>query len=261
VSAGRGGERWRSALCEGFVSHRRVEGPRHAFRYRVLMALLDLDELPALDRSLRLFGHDRARALSFRDRDHLDGSGRGLRAELEALVHAEGREMPGGRVELLTSCRVLGHVFNPVSFFYCYDRSGGLTLVVAEVNNTFGDRHAYVLPVEGGYEWRRKKLMHVSPFTQPDAGTYAFALPPPGPRVEATIDLTRAGSTVVATHLSLERRPLDDRAILSALVRYPFQNLKVIAAIHFEALRLWSKGAPFWPRPPYDPAAARGGPV
>jgi DUF1365 family protein len=234
---------WRSALCEGTVSHRRVEGPGHGFRYRVLMTLLDLDELAALDRSLRLFGHDRARVLSFHERDHLAASGRGVRAELESLVRAEGLEMPGGRVELLTSCRVLGYVFNPVSFFYCYDPSGRLALV------------------EGGYEWRRKKLMHVSPFTRPDAGTYAFALPPPGPRVEASIDLTRGGSTVVATRLSLEGRPLDDRAILSAFVRYPFQTLKVIGAIHYEALRLWSKGAPFWPRPPYDPAAARGGPA
>jgi DUF1365 family protein len=238
-----------------------MEGPGHGFRYRVLMTLLDLDELDALDRSRLLFGHDRPRLLSFRERDHLEGSPRGLRAELDARVRAGGSVMPGGRVELLTSCRVLGYVFNPVSFFYCYDRSERLALVVAEVNNTFGDRHAYVLPVEGGYEWRHKKLMHVSPFTRPDAGTYAFALPPPGPRVEANIDLTRGGSTVVSTRLSLESRPLEDRAILSALVRNPFPTLKVIAAIHFEALRLWTKGAPFWTRPPFDPAAARGGPA
>jgi DUF1365 family protein len=251
----------RSRLASGFVHHRRVEGPAHGFRYGVFMTLLDLDELPELDRRLAVFGHRRARPVRFADADHFDGSPRGVREALERAVRAEGHAMPGGRVEVLTNCRVLGYVFNPVSFFYCYDPSGRLALVVAEVNNTFGDRHAYVLPVEGGYEWRRKKLMHVSPFTRPDAGTYAFALPPPGPRVEASIDLTRGGSTVVATRLSLEGRPLDDRAILSAFVRYPFQTLKVIGAIHYEALRLWSKGAPFWPRPPYDPAAARGGPA
>ena len=253
--------RLRSSLCEGFVTHRRVEGPRHAFRYRVLMTLLDLDEIPDLDRSLRLFGHDRPRPLSFRDRDHLEGSGRGVRAELESLVRAESREMPAGRILLLTHCRVLGYVFNPVSFFYCHDPEDRLALVVAEVNNTFGDRHSYVLPVEDGYAWRRKKLMHVSPFTRPDEGTYVFELPPPGPWVEASIDLTRSGGTVVATRLSLESRPMTDRAILSALVRYPFQTLKVIAAIHWEALRLWWKGAPFWARPPYDPAAAQRGPA
>lgn len=243
------------------MSHRRLERPTHAFRYRVLLTLLDLDELGTLDRSLRLFGHARARALSFRDQDHLRGSDASVRAELEEVVRAEGLALPGGRVELLTSCRILGYVFNPVSFFYCYDPGDRLALVVAEVNNTFGDRHSYVLPVTDGYRWSRKKLMHVSPFHQPDAGTYTFELPPPGPRVEAAIELSRGGVAAITTRLSLERRSLDDRAVLSALVRFPFQTLKVIAAIHYEALRLWSKGARFWPRPPYDPAAARGGPA
>lgn len=253
--------RLRSALCEGVVTHRRALAPRHAFRYRMFMALLDLDELDTLERSLALFGHHRSRPLRFRDDDHLAGSADGVRRDLEMAAGAEGIEMPDGRVELLTSCRVLGHVFNPVSFFYCYDREDRLRLVVAEVNNTFGDRHAYVLPVRGSYEWARKKLMHVSPFTRPDAGTYHFALPPPGERIEAVVDLAAGGATVIATRLSLARRPLDDRAIASALLRFPFQTLKVVAAIHYEALRLWAKGAPFWPPPPYDPAAARGGPA
>jgi hypothetical protein len=148
-----------------------------------------------------------------------------------------------------------------VSFFYCHDADDRLALVVAEVNSTFGDRHSYVLPVGDGYTWQRKKLMHVSPFARPDEGTYVFHLPPPGPRVEATIDLTRSGATRIATRLALEARPMSDRAILSALVRFPFQTLKVIAAIHWEALRLWAKGAPFFPRPPYDPAAAGRGPA
>ena len=252
---------FRSALCEGVVTHRRVLAPSHAFRYRVFMLLLDLDEIDALERSLVLFGHRRSRPLRFREEDHLAGSATSLREHLEAVVRAEGLEMPRGRVELLTNGRVLGHVFNPVSFFYAYDESDRLALVVAEVNNTFGDRHSYVLPVGGGEGWERKKVMHVSPFTRPDAGTYHFALPPPGERVEAVIDLAQGGGTVVATRLCLDRRPLDDRAIASALVRFPFQTLKVVAAIHWEALRLWAKGAPFWPRPPYDPAAARGGPA
>ena len=251
----------RSALYEGSVTHRRALAPAHAFRYRAFLALLDLDEIEALERTLRLFGREKARPLRFRDEDHLAGSAAGVRRDLEDAVRKEGLELPGGRVELLTSCRVLGHVFNPVSFFYCYDRDERLGLVVAEVNNTFGDRHAYVLPVEGGYEWSRKKLMHVSPFTRPDAGTYHFALPPPGERAEAVIDLLHGGGTVIATRLSLERRELGDRAIASALLRFPFHNLKVVAAIHWEALRLWAKGAPFWPNPPYDPAAARGGPA
>jgi DUF1365 family protein len=179
---------YRSALCEGHVSHRRAGGPRHGFRYRVFLTLLDLDELPVLDRSLRLFGHNRSSLLGFHDADHLGGAP--IRAALAETVESAGHQMPDGRVELLTHCRVLGYVFNPVSFYYCYDRDDRLALAVAEVNNTYGDRHSYVLPVaDEGFEWRTKKLMHVSPFFQPDAGTYRWELPPPGERVEVGVDL------------------------------------------------------------------------
>ncbi len=252
----------RSSVCAGWVSHRRHARPGHGFRYRVFLTLLDLDELPALDRELRLFGHHRRRPVSFRDGDHLAASGRGVRAELAEVVEAAGHEMPDGRVELLTGCRVMGYVFNPVSVFYCYDRHERLTVAVAEVNNTYGDRHSYVLPVaDPSFDGRSKKLMHVSPFLQPDAGTYRWELPAPAGRVSLGIDLTRGGETVLAARLSLDRRPLTDRALASALLRYPFMTVQVIGAIHFEALRLWRKGARFWDRPPYDPELARGGPA
>lgn len=252
----------RSSLCEGRVRHRRREGPGHGFEYRVFLTLIDLDELPVLDRQLRLFGHDRWRPMSFRDDDHQAASGNGVRADLEETVRAAGHVMPEGRVELLTHCRILGHTFNPVSIFYCYDGTDRLTLAVAEVNNTYGDRHSYVLPVtDPDFDWRSKKLMHVSPFHQPDAGTYRWKLPPPSDRVSVGIDLTRGGRTVLAAQLSLDRRPLTDRALASALFRYPFMTVQVIGAIHFEALRLWRKGARFWNRPAYDPELARGGPA
>lgn len=250
-----------SALARGTVVHRRAAPPAHAFRYGVFMTLVDLDELPSLDRRLRLFGSERARPLSFRAADHLDGRG-DLRAALARIVQSEGHELPGGPVRLLTNCRVLGYVFNPVSFWYCHHEDGRLALLVAEVNNTYGDRHCYVLPVarEGG-EWRRKKLMHVSPFTRPEAGTYRFRVHDPAQRVEVAIDLEQAGETVVSTRLSLALEPLTDRAIAAAFARHPLMTATVIGAIHFEALRLWWKGARFWSRPPYDPAAAAGGPA
>ena len=252
----------RSSLCEGRVHHRRLARPKHAFRYRVFLALLDLDELPALDQRLRLFGHNRRGAVSFRDSDHLEASGRGVRAELAEAVRKAGHDMPDGRVELLTHCRVLGYVFNPVSVFYCYDRDERLALALAEVNNTYGDRHCYVLPVaEPSFDGRSKKLMHVSPFFQPDAGTYRWDLPAPSDRVSLGIDLTREGEPVLAARLSLDRKPLTDRSLASALLRYPFMTVQVIGAIHFEALRLWRKGARFWGRPPHDPELARGGPA
>jgi DUF1365 family protein len=252
----------RSSLCEGWVSHRRRDRPGHGFRYRVFLTLLDLDEIATLDQRLRLFGHNRPRPVSFRDEDHLAASGRGVRLDLAETVRAAGHAMPEGRVELLTHCRIFGYVFNPVSMFYCYDREDRLALAVAEVNNTYGDRHSYVLPVgDSTFEWRTKKLMHVSPFFRPDAGTYRWEVPPPAERLSLGIDLTRNGVTELAARLSLARRPLTDRTLASALVRYPFMTATVIGAIHFEALRLRLKGARFWSRPPYNPELARGGPA
>jgi DUF1365 family protein len=217
------------------------------------MALLDLGELTDLDRRLRLFGHNRRRPLSFRDSDHVG---------VDALLRERGVTPPGGRTLLLTHCRIFGYVFNPVSFFYCYDRDDRLSAVVAEVNNTFGERHPYVLEVQGDETvWREKKVFHVSPFFRPDEGTYRWELPPPDETMDLRVDLTRAGSTVLSTALTLRRQPLTDRTLLRSLVRYPFMTLQVISAIHWQALRLWSKGIPVWTKPPYDPETARGGPA
>ena len=243
-----------SSLCAGLVTHERFDAPAHRFAYPLYMLLLDLDALPDLDRRLRLFGHNRRRPLSFRDRDHLGGDARPLRAKVEAFLQAEGIEPPGGRILLLTLPRVFGFVFNPVSFFYCYDREGRLAARVAEVSNTFGDRHSYA---GMGGSWRDKKVMHVSPFFSM-AGSYSWDLPEPDAlRVGARVDLTREGRTVLAARLILRPEPLTDRAIAKALLLYPFVTLKVVAAIHFEALRLWWKGARVFPQPAYDPPAAR----
>jgi len=243
-----------SSLCTGMVTHQRTDATAHRFAYPLYMLLLDLDTLPELDRRLRLFGHNRARPLSFRDRDHLEDDARPLRAKVEAFLQAEGIEPPGGRILLLTLPRVFGYVFNPVSFFYCYDPEGRLAARVAEVSNTFGGRHSYA---GTGPAWRDKKVMHVSPFFSM-AGSYAWDLPEPNRlRVDARVDLTHEGRPALRARLILRREPLTDRALAKALLRYPFMTLKVVATIHFEALRLWRKGARVFPNPTYDPPAAR----
>jgi DUF1365 family protein len=243
-----------SSLCVGSVFHHRLDPPEHRFAYPLYMLLLDLDELPALDRRLWLLGHNRPRPLSFRDQDHLGSATIGVREKIETFLREEGIEPPGGRILLLTHPRVFGYVFNPVSFFYCYEPGGRLAARVAEVNNTFGDRHAYA---GSSGVWKDKKVMHVSPFFSL-AGSYRWDLPEPDEgRVEARVDLTREGRPLLKARLTLRPEPLSDRALARALLLYPFMTLKVVAAIHFEALRLWRKGAPVFQVPAYDPESAR----
>jgi DUF1365 family protein len=250
-----------SALYTGHVSHRRVPEPARNFRYPLFMMLLDREELDQLDRCLHLFGDERPRPVSFRRRDHLGDPALPLRESVEQLLRQHGVSPPGGRIRLLTHCRIFGYVFNPVSFFWCHDPRGELRAVVAEVNNTFGERHPYVLPVvDGRTVWVEKKLMHVSPFFSM-AGSYRFELPDPGEESRLAVDLTQEGRTVLAGRLYLRRQPLSDAGLTKVLLRYPLMTLQVFVGIHWQALKLWLKGARVWTKPPFDPEAARGEPA
>lgn len=254
----------RSALLMGGVIHHRLEPFAHGFRYPLYMQRLDLDELPRLDRALRLLGVNRARPVSFHDRDHLSGDGTALRAQVEARLAAEGIHERPARIDLVTQCRVFGYVFNPVSFFVCCRADGTLLAIVAEVHNTFGEQHCYVLPADpdaavapaSARVWRDKKTFHVSPFLTLD-GTYRFQFAIADDHLDIRIDLHRGGRPVFVSRLALDRRPLTDRTLAAALLRYPLMTLRVIAAIHWQALRLWLKGAAYHPKPAYDPEWAR----
>ena len=135
----------RSALYEGTLLHVRTTPARNVFRYPVCFYGLDLDELPELDRRLRLFGYNRRNVLTFRDADHLGPADRPVKENVLAYLAGHGIDLAGGRVVLVTNLRLLGHVFNPVSYFYCYGADGALAAIVAEVGNTFGERHPYLL--------------------------------------------------------------------------------------------------------------------
>jgi DUF1365 family protein len=234
----------------GTVMHRRLQPFPHGFRYGLAMYRLDLDELDTLNGRLRLFGVDRARPVSVWRTDHLP--------DVRALVRAHGVEAVLSRVEVVTNARVFGYVFNPVSFFFCYAADDDrLVAIVCEVHNTFGEAHTYVLTSPSGPgEWREKKVFHVSPFFTMD-GSYRFRFTVSPDRLEAGIDLLRGGVPQFVSHLRLVRRPLSDRQVAWHLVRYPLITVKVIAAIHWEALRLWWKGATYHAKPAYDPESAR----
>lgn len=246
-----------ACLYVGHVWHARPAPAAHAFRYRTWMYLFDLDRLGEIDAAFRLLGYNRSRLVGLHDADHLDG--RPLRAGVEHAVVSRGHAWPGGRVLLLTQCRVAGYVFNPVSFFYCFDAQDRLAVVVAEVNNTYGERHLYVLPAtdDGGAAVRaHKKEFHVSPFFSLD-GTYRFALDAPGDTLRVGIELTVGTARHFAARLVLGRKRLSDGALLGMLARQPLATAQVTAAIHWEALRLWWKGVPFRRKPRYAPDSAR----
>lgn len=234
--------------------HARLGQLRHRFVYRVFSVCVDLDELPALGRRLRLLSHNRWNLFSLHDRDFGPRDGRPLKPWITEHLAAAGIEARGGRVRLLCFPRLLGYAFNPLSIWFCYDGDERLVAVLYEVSNTFGEAHGYLLPVATDrapgeiFEQQCEKQLYVSPFMDMDA-TYRFRLGEPGERLAVRIDLENAaGRGFVAAHTA-RRRVLSDATLLRACFAYPLMTLKVIAGIHWEALRLWRKGAQLRPRP------------
>jgi uncharacterized protein len=239
-----------SGLFLGSLRHRRFTPVAHAFTYPLFMALLDIDRLPELMRVSVVTSYNTWNWASFDDRDHLGDPRRPLRDRLEADAARHGIAVPDGRIFLLTNLRYLGYCFNPVSFFYCFDRGQQLQLVLAEVRNTFGGAHNYWLRPESASPTFRStaaKSLYVSPFMPIDL-EYAFAFTTPEERLTVHMKTIEAGSVGFDATLSLERRPWTAREIRRALVRHPAMTAAVMAGIHWQAWRLWWKGVPVVPR-------------
>ena len=236
----------RSALYVGSVMHRRLRPRLHQLRYRMFSILFDLDELDALNRGLRLFSRNRFNLIAFHDCDHGDGSRKPLRAQVESHVRATGITEAIGTIELLAMPRVLGFVFNPISLYFCYGRSGALIAILYEVSNTFGERHTYVMPVAGdGLDVRHgcAKHFHVSPFL-PMNLHYAFRVRPPGEDLSVAINVLDAQGPILVAVQNGTRRELSDAGLLRATLTQPLMTWKVVAGILWEAGRLWVKRVP-----------------
>ena len=254
-----------AALYFGDVMHARLKPVGHRFSYRVMSVLIDLDRLDDANRQSPLFGVNRAALYSFRESDHGDRDGSPLRAYAQRCAGDHGIDLAGGRVLLLCCPRLLGYTFNPLSIYFCYGTDDTLALLIYEVRNTFGEIHAYVLPVvpdnvsAAGIRQQYRKLFYVSPFIDM-AMHYHFRISEPRDTVKVRILERDAQGPLLAATFSGKCSALTTAALLRAFVSLPLVTLKILAAIHWEALRLWRKGVRIVPRTkPADPSLATDG--
>lgn len=246
-----------SCLYDATVRHCRETPRSHAFTHHLPWWLIDLDELDALDRGLAGFGHNRAAPTALHDDDHFAPDGRSLRAKVTALLEEHSIETPGAgpRVQVLTQPRAFGYAFNPVSFWWCSAADGTPLALIAEINNTFGDRQAQVLdarkfttsPGSTTFATVHPKAMHVSPFLSLDHDYHYRASVEPGQKLAVSIDVTDDEHVVLHTSLTGSRRPFTPTSALRSAVR--LAPLRIIGAIHAHAFRLWRKDVPFHHKP------------
>jgi hypothetical protein len=243
-----------ACLYAGEVMHARMKPKAHRFTYEVFCLLIDLDRLPDAAAQSVFFSVNRFNLLSFKPADHGDGAG-ALRPYVDRLLAEAGVDARGGRALLLCYPRMLGFVFNPIAVYYIYDRAGALVALIYEVRNTFGEMHTYVAPVEAGQlsqagvRQERSKLFYVSPFMDMPM-RYRFRMLPPGERVNVRILENDADGPILAAMFTGCQRPLTSWEVVKSCVRLPLMTLKVVAGIHWEAMKLWFKGIEFYTRPP-----------
>jgi len=237
-----------SCLYECSVMHHRLAPRQHRFSYRIFMFYLDLDEVDSLADTIPLFGRNRRNIFSFNDADHLGGSSGTVKAKLLAYLAPHGIDLPtDSRIALLTLPRVFGYVFNPVSFYFCFDATGAPACAVAEVGNTFGEKKLYLLPQPCSSDRFRlitPKHFYVSPFSDLDL-QFDFKLRVPTKTLDIHIDDCLGADRTLLSALTGRRAPLTTGRLAWFIFKYPLVTLWVISLIHWHALLLWLKRIPF----------------
>ncbi|MFT5896604.1 MAG: DUF1365 family protein [bacterium] len=242
---------FKSCLYEGQVFHRRTRPKQHVMRYSVFSLLLDLSELSLLSKSLWLFSYNRFNIFSFFDSDFGENNSESLSEYIERKLVAANINTAPSRILLSCYPRILGFVFNPLSLFYCLDAQGRCFAVVHEVHNTFGERHAYVLKVNevaSSTQWIEQsadKELFVSPFAHINM-SYQFRLNYPDETQVIVIRASDNESVVITASYTAKRKMLSAKQLMRQFLRFPFQTLKVVLGIHWEALRLFLKGVPWF---------------
>jgi uncharacterized protein len=245
----------RSRLYTGWVAHERVRPARNVFRYPVYYLALDLGELDVLDATLSRFSHNAPGLISFWDADHGPRNGSPLRPWIDALLGEAGIDLTDGHVTLLTFPRVLGARFYPVSFWYCFAADDTPLAVLAEVHNTYHDRHNYLLHNRGQpFDWDSRptaiKAFYVSPFVQREDVTYEFAFSEPAEQLSVTIRDLVSGPLMLTAAITLTAQEITDAGLLSTVLRHGPISVVALLRIHWQALKLAFKRVPFFPHTP-----------
>lgn len=250
----------KSAIYRGEIYHARLRPVRHVFRYPVYTYAVDLDELPELDRRIPLFGYNRFRPVAIHEKDYLGGGNESLRERVEERLRQQGCAETPARVILVTSARFLNYVFNPVSFFYCLRKDGSLLAAIAEVNNTFGETHLYVLTEPGtaksGFlaRYTVDKDFHVSPFND-RKGLYDFHFSELGERLNIRINILRDGEKAFLSGIQGQRLPLNSRNLTRTVLRFPLTAVATMPRILWQAAKLhYGKGLAVYTKPNPDSA-------
>ncbi|WP_285240141.1 DUF1365 domain-containing protein [Pseudarthrobacter sp. MEB009] len=223
------------------IAHVRESPLKNRFTYRSYSWFVDVDNLPLLPRLLRPLA-------VFNAGDHLGDPAESIRTNVERYLRTQGMEPDGGAIRMLTSARVFGHVFNPLSLFWCYRSTGELDCVIAEVHNTYGERHCYLLRTDASGRASVPKAFYVSPFNDVD-GQYRMKLPAPDERLAVSIVLEREGQRPFVATMDGRRRPATIKNILAAAVAVPAAPLLVSALIRVQGIKLWARRLPVVTRP------------
>jgi hypothetical protein len=241
-------------IYEGAVSHRRIRPVSHRFVYRVFSFLINIDELPALDKAHRWFAFNRTGLFSFHEKDHGPKDGSPLRPWIAEQLKTAELDFPLGTVRLLCFPRIFGLVFNPLSVWYCYDTSQKLRAVLYEVRNTVGEWRGYLLPVDAnraeGTLIRQAcdKAFYVSPLMTMNC-RYNFTLNEPDDQMTIAIRETEEGNRTLMAAQTGKRRTFSDKTLRNLFLRHPLMFVKVVGGIHWEAFRLMAKGLKYYANP------------
>ncbi len=239
----------RSCLYECTVMHHRLSPREHQFRYRIFMFSLDLDEIDSVAKKVLGFSRNRFNLYSFRDKDHLDLGKPTIRENLTAWLDENNYQLPSeSRIQLVTLPRVLGYIFNPVSFYFCSDSTGAPLCAIVQVGNTFREMKPYLIREQSGHNFFRlitPKHFYVSPFSELDLA-FDFKLKIPDDLLDLHIDDRRGNDRVLLSALTGKKVPLTSLRLAWLTLKFPLITLKVIALIHWQAFLLWLKRLPVY---------------